>query len=217
MNDKLKTDRKFYKSIGYRILKVGEIIKQTDSFIHRDIEHKLSDKNSPLGVSGMVSNDSANTGCPVQSDFGCYYLRKIEPKAPPKAAKVYYKVVYNSGYHLRSARCGGISNSITYIPNQWVYSHGDSRLFVFDDLEEAKKFIGTPSYGEEIWECKIQGGIKGYGCNSIIKIPEFWNTFNKYAKNRHISKKWGKIWEKFPKCENPAVLAKKVKLLRKVS
>lgn len=79
-----------------------------------------------------------------------------------------YKVVSKD---LMSARC----NPIQYTIGQWTYPQiPNSRLFVFESLDDAKSFRG---YGERIFMCETRN-VKPQ--NSIIEsgkeFKEFWTN-----------------------------------------
>lgn len=122
--------------------------------------------------------------------------------------KKYYKVVDGGWGPYCSARS---RNYVFYKVGEWTDAPGNTRLFVFDNLEDARKFR---SFGEVIFECEIVGGVKFFGANCRSNNNEFWEIFNNILlKKKKVTK------EKFKKAnirlaEVDAVLAKKVKLLK---
>ena len=92
--------------------------------------------------------------------------------------KKHYKVVSKS---LWSARSIGRS-AVGYKIGEWVNAPKNTRLFVFDSLEEARKFH-EPQF-EDIYECEVKGGIKLPGCLWACSESKFWETFNAKIKNK---------------------------------
>jgi hypothetical protein len=133
-----------------------------------------------------------------------------------KEQKKYYKVVSVSKHGndtvLHSARA---DDAVSYKENEWTIAPNNTRLFVFDDLKDAKRFSCA---GEVVYECKIIGGIKGKGADKYNSINEYWNIFNKELKKR---KKFdvNELMEQHSISLSPydAVLVKKLKLIKKVA
>lgn len=128
---------------------------------------------------------------------------------------IYYKVVRNENGKLLSARTGSYYTDrkpVQYIPNRWVSAPENTRLFVFDNLSNAKSFICYVN-GEEIWECQIIGGISGFGAEG--NIISFWEKVNSYSKKKKKIN-FDKIQEKINLVNWEAILAKKVKLTKRV-
>ena len=123
--------------------------------------------------------------------------------------KKHYKVVSKS---LWSARAIGRS-AVRYKIGEWVNAPENTRLFVFDSLEEARKFREGDS--EDIYECEIKGGIKLPGCLWVGSESEFWEKFNIKIKNKEkITREY--MEKKVDLAETPAVLVKSVKLKKLV-
>lgn len=121
---------------------------------------------------------------------------------------MYYKVLRKNSKELISARAkrdcySEILNKVTYKVDQWVSSGNISKLFVFNNLEDAKKFHIT---GEEIWECEVKNPVNYFPCASIDEIDNYWKMLNA---NEEIS-------EDNLKTNIPSVLADEVKLIQKV-
>lgn len=124
--------------------------------------------------------------------------------------KKHYKVVSKS---LWSARSIGRS-AVRYKIGEWVDAPENTRLFVFDSLEEARKFHEREF--EDIYECEVKGGIKLPGCAWISSINAFWETFNAKIKNKEkITRRY--MEKKVDLAETPAVLVKSVKLKKLVA
>ena len=123
-----------------------------------------------------------------------------------KLPKVYYKVV--STYHNLSILCW--KYRIHYIVGQWVYPNlRGTKIFVFDNLEEAKKFAGN------IYECEVINPTPGhkynlfaYGCGiNYDRIEQMLKL--KLAKKKFTHLKMGFI----PK---GTVMCDAVKLIKQV-
>ena len=115
--------------------------------------------------------------------------------------RVAYKVVT---CFLWSARSG----SVQYQVNKWVNAPGNTRLFVFDTLHEAKNFRNDK---ERIYKCHIKGGIKYFGCRSGLNNNIFWIKFNECLKRKK------KVQIKNVELTDlEAVLVKSVMLIREV-
>lgn len=125
--------------------------------------------------------------------------------------KKYYKVVRNDWVNrgLISARSGNVQ----YKVGEWVNAPENTRLFVFDSLQKAKEFCRDQP--DEIYECQIKGGVKGFGAYRSSDNETFWKMFNAI-----ISKKKKFSMEEIEKhiilSFTPAILAKSVKLTKKV-
>lgn len=123
--------------------------------------------------------------------------------------KKHYKVVTKDFW---SARAFG-RTAVKYKIGEWVDAPGNTRLFVFDSLEEARKFYEWDS--EDIYECEVKGGIKLPGCARIGSIGAFWETFNIKIKNKEkITEQY--MAKKLDLAKTPAVLVKSVKLKKLV-
>lgn len=124
--------------------------------------------------------------------------------------KKHYKVV---GKSLWSARAIG-REAVRYKIGEWVNAPENTRLFVFDSLEEARKFHERQF--EDIYECEVKGGIKLPGCLWAYSESEFWETFNAKIKNKEkITREY--MEKKVDLAETPAVLVKSVKLKKLVA
>lgn len=126
--------------------------------------------------------------------------------------KKYYKVVRQD--HQGELISTGVS-SIEYKQNEWTIAPDGTRLFVFDSLQNAKDFLDD-YIGGVIYECEVEGGIKGFGAFYVRDQRIFWTKFNHFLgkkKKMEISEtKFG-----IPLTDISAVLCKKVKLTKKVA
>jgi hypothetical protein len=130
--------------------------------------------------------------------------------------KKYYKVLsVGRNGELLSARCRLPGYyTVPYKVNEWTTAPDNTRLFVFDNFDDAKRFS---TYYEVIYECEIIGGIEGFGLSDFTKIKEFWEIINTELKKKkkidfvQIMIDNNLRWSTFD-----AVLAKKVKLIKKV-
>lgn len=122
----------------------------------------------------------------------------------------YYKVTKDN----LVSRCTDANETkrrqIQYKLNEWVDSHPGTRIFVFDNLDDARKFAHG-YFNSRIFECVVKGAIKHPGVESVDKIQDFWYTFNILLKK----KKKVKI-TKFELASTPAVLVKSVKLTKEI-
>lgn len=119
--------------------------------------------------------------------------------------KKHYKVVTKQFW---SARATG-RTVVKYKIGEWVNAPENTRLFVFDSLEEARKF--HEHQFEDIYECEVKGGIKLPGCAWVNAIGEFWEKFNIKIKNKEkITREY--MAKKVDLAATPAVLVKSVKL-----
>lgn len=132
--------------------------------------------------------------------------------------KIAYKVVKQYGSCFFSSRVNPELNSpcdqrvqVEYIPNQWVEAPENTRLFVFETLDEAKSFKNK---NEVIFVCLIHDYVKFYPCAYPSDSGTYWNIFNRF-KTLNVEafrKNYVKIM-----LDTPSVLAKKVMLLEKVA
>jgi hypothetical protein len=136
-----------------------------------------------------------------------------------KEQKKYYKVVYEHYNSMKSANFSNIGyNTTQYKLNEWTVAPKNTRLFVFDNLAEAKVYAGKKLF-YHIYECKIVGGIRGAGSNFTDndRINRYWKVFNKELKKKKkfnvydVMRKNGILLAFYS-----AVLTKKVKLIKKV-
>ena len=98
----------------------------------------------------------------------------------------YYKVVNSQ---MSSCRLWWRQWRVKYVINQWVRPHIKySKLFVFSDLRQARRFCFS---SETIYECKVKNPIKtapfccyfGPENYMIMKIWKLWGQKKKY---RHL-------------------------------
>ena len=123
--------------------------------------------------------------------------------------KKHYKVVTKQFW---SARATG-RTAVKYKIGEWVNAPENTRLFVFDSLEEARKFHEWDS--EEIYECEVRGGIKLPGCAWVGSVDAFWEKFNIKFKNKEkITREY--MEKELDLAKTPAVLVKSVKLKKLV-
>lgn len=132
--------------------------------------------------------------------------------------KVYYKVVrpnlqsaVNSEDDVAKQR-----QNVQYKVNEWVSAPDNTRLFVFENFRDADNFVLQRKHPEnlEIWECAVIGARKGYPCDDSWAIHSFWEHFNSFLK-----KKKAVCFSEFPEYVHwcmPSILAKKVKLIKKI-
>ena len=99
---------------------------------------------------------------------------------------------------------------VQYKINEWVNAPNNTRLFVFDYLDEAKIFAYQNA--ARLFECQIKGRIRHKGVEKLAHTSLFWEEFNlqlKRKKKINISK--------YPPSSTPAVLAKSVKLTKEIN
>lgn len=109
----------------------------------------------------------------------------IKPKLEPDP-RTFYKVVskYNNGKGLVSARWG----SVKYRTKRWARpnpEYPNSKLFVFEKLEDAKNFAAPY---ELIYECRVinsQVPVNGV-CNDFDLIESFWQDQKGCPKTREV-------------------------------
>ena len=116
--------------------------------------------------------------------------------------RVAYKVVNSL---LWSSRSG----SVQYKVNEWVDAPGNTRLFVFDTLHEAKNFRND---NEKIYECYVKGGIKYFGSLCAYNNKVFWYEFN-----RSLQRKKKVQIKNVELTDIEALLVKSVKLIREIT
>lgn len=123
----------------------------------------------------------------------------------------YYKVVNSDLTSATVFKADPIDKRtpVQYKINEWVNAPNNTRLFVFDNLDEAKKFAWERV--ARLFECQIKGRIKHQGVDRFAHTSLFWEEFNlqlKKKKKINISK--------YPTASTPAVLAKSVKLTKEI-
>lgn len=128
-----------------------------------------------------------------------------------KPLKKYYKLVRTAYDDSLKSYAGG---DLEYKLNEWTIAPDDTRLFVFDDLETAKKYA---NYYYPLYECEIVGGIKGFGAYFFSNNSSFWKLFNKKVKSKKKIIFTKQEFDNIPLAEMSAVLCKKVKLIKKVA
>jgi hypothetical protein len=129
--------------------------------------------------------------------------------------KKYYKVVKGIDGDICSVIDHG-DYTTKYKLNEWTTGISNTRLFVFDTLENAQKYASSLS--DRIYECECKGVIKNaYGTLFRSDYTDFWNMVNKNIKNK---KKWDYKMEESELDNiisiNGACFAKSVKLLKQV-
>lgn len=122
---------------------------------------------------------------------------------------MYYKVVYggNCQNELTSAR----SAIVTYKVGEWIEAPENTRLFVFDNFDDARRFRIS---GEQIYLCEVEDPVKMRGAFTF-EFESFWNMVNK------ILDSGGKLEESpeyiyWHKSEIEAICVRKVKLVERV-
>lgn len=128
--------------------------------------------------------------------------------------KKYYKVVreiktQSGEIQLQSARSR--ERCVHYKIGEWTVAPEGTRVFVFDDLNDAHEFC---LFKEGIYECRIFGGIRMSGADFVQDQGRFWEIFNELRKKK--KKISPKDLREIMLADTPAVLAKKVMLLRKI-
>jgi hypothetical protein len=76
----------------------------------------------------------------------------------------------------------GLSDiSLYYTLNEWVYPViPNSKLFVFDSLDNAKRCPGFKVFDFQIFECEVLGVPESpYFISQIFKVKDFWKRINK--------------------------------------
>ena len=123
--------------------------------------------------------------------------------------KKYYKVVFSRLDKMGSATLFG--KDVNYKVGEWVSAPQNTRLFVFDNKKQAKAFAIAPDHF--IYECQIIGGIHGQGCAIARLKARFWKQINSILQQK---KKVDFDTLKIPLFATACVLAKKVKLIKKI-
>jgi len=92
----------------------------------------------------------------------------------------YYKIVYKKGHSLISTNALLPSAwQVTYKPGEWAEAPGNSYLFVFASLEQAKQH--WPAYDPyySIWECETENPAplmrRCLTLGSLSDLQIFWN------------------------------------------
>jgi hypothetical protein len=130
----------------------------------------------------------------------------------------YYKVVATKNNREKLTSSWHF-NYIEYKLNEWTIAPKNTRLFVFDDLDRAKAYAARLGYDCDIYECKIIGGIKGYGSmwEDEEELSYYWNIFNNALKMKKGSEYIISRLKKVIILKRvPAVLTKKVKLTNRI-
>lgn len=123
--------------------------------------------------------------------------------------KKYYKVVFSHRDEMGSATLVG--KNVNYKVGEWVSAPKNTRLFVFDNKKQAETFAMGPNHF--IYECQIIGGIRGQGCSIARLKAHFWKQINSILQQK---KKVDFDKLKIPLFGSACVLAKKVKLIKKI-
>jgi hypothetical protein len=140
--------------------------------------------------------------------------------------KTYYKVVFKE----HDKKWSAVTKSVTKIDgifpveyklNEWVSAPDDTRLFVFENRDEARTFqkarndcYSTTDY--ELYKCHCKHIIRN--ANGVLNagdlnLQEFWNKVNKNLKNK---KSWRTHDLPYLSNFKHACFAKQVKLIRKI-
>ena len=97
-----------------------------------------------------------------------------------KTPKIAYKVVVAGT--LKSCRASTWDNSdqwaVTYKLNEWVSPLvKNSKLLVFDTLENAKSFANNNTYPEAIYKCEVRRvSSQKYISDLVYEVEKFWKT-----------------------------------------
>ena len=134
----------------------------------------------------------------------------------------YYKVVMGN---LQSCRTQNLDFITQYRVGEWVEPQfKGSKLFVFDDLEAAKRFVWHWS-SEKIYECEVEGVYKGklkFLLAAGESLRSLWSKVRNKGKVSHLLPQsydeqsrvgGGYIRDVF----NHTVWVKKVKLIKQVN
>ena len=94
----------------------------------------------------------------------------------------YYKVVRVRNNRYFSARQGDVE----YKLNETVYAPNNTKLFVFDSLDDAKKF---KCYGEKIFACEVKSPTQGFAAFHNYDMLRFWLLFHSCLSPNYL-KEW---------------------------
>ena len=130
--------------------------------------------------------------------------------------KLAYKVVKREENRLLSCKVSDDNSMecrevVEYFVDKWAIAPQDTRLFVFENLQQARSFKRYTN--EIVYQCLICDYVRFFPCESIWKIARYWELFNNNVFNM----------EEFENANvsiNTAIsslLAKKVMLLEKVA
>lgn len=125
--------------------------------------------------------------------------------------RIYYKVLALD-YNNKLWSCGGTSVSIPYEVHKIIHAPNNTRLFVFETLEEAQDFCGGIS-NFVIYSCVAPEGIKGRGAGSLNNIGLFWAMFNDYKNNAQLLQI---LHDEFYLAPYDAILVEKLMLLERL-
>jgi hypothetical protein len=98
--------------------------------------------------------------------------------------KICYKLVKTMDYQPTLYISSNGYNGCYYRLNQWTIAPKNTRLFVFDSLDELRVSYGKIMHGFKIFKCQVKGGIKGYPCENIWARDEYWNLINATLKKK---------------------------------
>jgi len=105
--------------------------------------------------------------------------------------KKYYKVVdINQHANEKLSTWRVIPIVCDYSPSKWttapLHSGVPTKLFVFDDLDDAKLYASSPSKRYEVWECQVENPTKhrARGVVHPLNIHSYWREYNLFKKKK---------------------------------
>lgn len=128
--------------------------------------------------------------------------------------KTYYKVVKDDLTSADVLDSESYRTLVQYKVNEWVEAPEGTRLFVFDNLCDAKGFVGSIA-NKKIFECKVMGVCKGtYTGVEYCQAKEFWRRFNTlFSKKKKVDIS---IYDNLISFTLPSIFVKKVKLIKEI-
>jgi hypothetical protein len=116
--------------------------------------------------------DMWQIGCTPPGTYGCSAV-KLERKLFP-----YYKVVTSQLFSARSGNNPRVS--VQYSNSDFVKAPENTKLFVFDKLEDAKDFLWL---AERLFSCVVKNPSPGLVPAAVEYINKFWAEFYEHIEN----------------------------------
>ena len=124
---------------------------------------------------------------------------------------IYYKVVRANLFSARTDSYEISRRMVKYKIGKWISAPNNTRLFLFENLEDAQNFANQ---GERIFECKAIGVIRGFPAH--FSFSYYWNLIESLLKKKKKVNFDSKEFRGYTITNRPSILAKKVKLVKEV-
>jgi hypothetical protein len=134
--------------------------------------------------------------------------------------KICYKAVMPSCMRQKIFRSAAAIKPVYYELNKWTYAPEETRLFVFETLDDLKRspYCYTSNSLLKIFECEVKGGFRGYPATEDDDHNLYWDIVNSILKKKKSTKEFFNVkhddW--LLNTSYPSYLVKAVKLIEEI-